>query len=384
VNPNPLPPRAALIMIVFIALLAAMNPSRPALASNSWVTASVNCNASQQHALHRDEDGTLWVGCGTGASGFGVHRSVDGGFTWSVPTTNPPDLISSFRVHDIKRGHDGALYLAGTVSQAGPQHRVIRLDTATSQPYPAEATMIGASVVGLNDTIGHYAELPGGEAMTASQTGFTKLYRPSPAVGNSASDWTRIDGVEPFTQLLAHQGGFYASGSRINVSPRVFLPPQAAGPQPWQLVELILDASYVGEMWGIAVNAQRVVTVGINQTTNRGKIYVSSGNIYSAASYTVHEFRDDGQSWAHGVCMRDDKIAVVGRRLPQGARVLVSSNGGQSFSDVSPPGSNALLSRCVIAPDGILTVFGAGGFIGVWDGLLEGEQIFASGFEAAG
>lgn len=382
-----IPRKLGIFITQWIALLALsasllMAGASSAVAGNgNWVISSVNCNASQQHALHRDDDGTLWVGCGTGASGFGVYRSVDGGQTWSVPTTNPSDIISTFRVHDIERGHDGALYLAGTVSDAGAQNRVIRLNTTTAQPYAANVILVGAATAGLNDTIGHYAELPSGAALTASQTGFTKLFRPNPGIGSSAQDWTRLDGIEPFTSLLSHNGGFYASGSRNSVRPRVFLPPRAQGAQVWQLEEVILDNSYDGEMWGIAVNDQRVVAAGIDQDENRGKIYVSQGDRYNPANYTVHEFRDDGQSWAHGVCMRGDRIAVVGRRLPQGSRVLISTNGGSSFSDASPAGRTAIITECVIAPDGLLTVFGSGGFIGIWDGMLEGDQIFRSRFQ---
>lgn len=347
----------------------------------SWSIYSVACNAPQQHALHRDDDGTLWAGCGTGASGFGVHRSTDGGQTWQVPTTNPAGAVATFRVHDIKRGHDGALYLAGTVSEPGTQTRVIRLFTENGPPYPAVARLIGAPVAGLNDTIGHYAELPGSQALAASQNGFTKLYRPTPLVGSAAEDWTRLDGIEPFTQLVVHNGGFYASGSRNSVPPRVFLPPTAPGAQPWDQAEVILDAGYDGEMWGIAANDQRVVAVGIDQDSNQGKIYVSSGSPYNPANYTLHEFRSDGLSWAHGVCMRGDRIVVVGRRLPSGSRVLASDNGGTSFNDISPSSSSALISRCVIAPDGLLTVFGSSGFIGVWDGMVAGDAIFADRFQ---
>ena len=374
---------SAVAVIQASALLAlfslASSPSALAGGGN-WTISSVGCDASQQHTLHRDDDGTLWAGCGAGVSGFGIHRSVDGGLTWAEPTTNPAGIVETFRVHDIERGHDGALYLAGTISTAGPQNRIIRLDTSTAQPYAAQVSLLGAPIAGLNDTIGYYAELPNGAAMTASQTGFTKLFRPDASVGNSAQDWTRLDGIEPFTHLISFDGGFYASGSRNIVRPRIFLPPQSETAQPWELVEVILDNSYDGELWGIAVNDQRVVAVGIDQDENFGKIYVSQGDPYDPANYIVHEFREDGRSWAHGVCMRGDRIAVVGRRLLQGARVFISTDGGNSFSDVSPAGS-AIITECVIAPDGLLTVFGSGGFIGTWDGMLLQDKIFSDRFQ---
>ncbi|TVQ27254.1 MAG: hypothetical protein EA370_18060 [Wenzhouxiangella sp.] len=351
------------------------------MAGGSWSTYIVSCFASQESTLHQDSDGTLWAGCGTATSGnVGVRRSSDGGQTWHAPTTNPSGIIDTFRVHDITRGHDGALYLAGTISQEGTQYRVIRLDTSTPEPYAASATLIGEPVVPLNSTIGHYAELPNGAALAVSQVGQAKLFRPSPSTGNMASSWTASTDIKQFTSLVTHNGQFYASGSQIGIPPRIFLPPTAPGAEPWELVEVVLDTSFDGEMWGIAVNDQRVVAVGINQDDNFGKIYVSNGDPYDPANFTVHEFRDgELRSWAHGVCMRGNLIAVVGRRLPSGARVLVSTNGGTSFTDVSPSGS-AILSSCVIAPDGILTVMGSGGFIGVWDGMEITDQIFSDRF----
>lgn len=363
-------------------LLACLLPAAITQAgTGNWSIYNVGCDASQQHALHRDDDGTLWVDCGTGSSGFGVHRSLDGGQSWQVPTTSPAGIIDTFRVHDIERGHDGALYLAGTISDTGTQYRVIRLDTSGAQPYAAEATLIGAPVAGLNDTIGHYAELDSGAALTASQTGWTKLFRPDPTVGSSAQDWTRLDGIEPFTSLITHDGGFYASGSRNSVAPRIFLPSQTPGAQPSDLVEVILDPGYDGELWGIAVSDERIVAVGRQTTPTVGKIYVSSGDPYNPANYTVHEFRDDGDSWAHGVCMRGDRVVVVGRRFPSGSRALASTNGGASFFDISPTESGALLSECVIAPNGKLTVFGSGGFIGTFDGLMAGDALFSDRFQ---
>lgn len=43
-------------------------------AGGSWTTFTHSCpGANRTDALHRDADGSLWVGCGTNASGYGLQ-----------------------------------------------------------------------------------------------------------------------------------------------------------------------------------------------------------------------------------------------------------------------------------------------------------------------
>jgi hypothetical protein len=243
--------------------------------------------------------------------------------------------------------------------------------------------------VGRQFTVGNYRELPDGRALADSEQGLDKLYRPSAATGASAANWTiPSPTIEAFTQIVTHNHGFYAVGSRIAIPPRIFLPPTTPGAEPWQFVELILNPDYDGEMWGIAVNDQRVVAVGVDQDRNVGQIYVSSGDPYSAGNYTNHLLPDiigDGGvgTWARGVCMRDNLIVVVGERQPLSAnagQVMASSNGGVSFHDIKPSGQVESVSKCAIAPNGMVTVVGAMGFIAHFDGLVPPDQIFQDGF----
>ena len=70
----------------------------------------------------------------------------------------------------------------------------------------------------------------------------------------------------------------------------------------------------------------------------------------------------DAATWARGVCMRNDRVVVVGERQPLGSgsgRVLISNDGGDSFADITPAGIAASVSRCVIEPDGTVVVAGA-------------------------
>ncbi|MEE4330059.1 MAG: hypothetical protein V2J10_04275 [Wenzhouxiangella sp.] len=381
-------PQARAFRVAMLTL--ALTFTLPALAGSDWVITSHPCpGASRTDALQKDSDGTLWVGCGTTATGFGLYTSPDGGDTWQTVTTSPADVVDEFRVTTLTRGHDGALYAGGIDTTAGTNLRVVRLDTSGTMPYPTSATLTSVAQVGRQFTVGSYAELSDGRALADSLTGFDRLYRPDAVTGPSAADWDAPStGLESFVDLIAFNDGFYAAGSRINIPPRIFLPPTAPGAQPWELVEVILDPSYDGEMWGIAANAQRVVAAGVNQDSDQGKIYVSSGDPYVAANYTEFFLSDitmDGESasWARGVCMRGDTIVVVGERQPLSSytgRVVISTDGGQSFENITPSPSAESLTRCAIAESGLVTVVGAGGFVGRYTGAMAPDTIFSDAF----
>lgn len=353
----------------------------PAAAGTNWVITSHPCpGASRTDALQKDSNGTLWVGCGTTASGFGLFTSPDGGDTWQTVTTSPAGIVDVFRVTTLTRGHDGALYAGGIDTTEGTNLRVVRLDTSGSMPYPTTATLTSVAQVGRQFTVGSYAELSDGRALADSLSGFDRLYRQNAATGPSAADWDALStGLESFVDVIAFDDGFYAAGSRINIPPRIFLPPTAPGAQPWELFEVILDPGFDGEMWGIAANDQRVVAVGVNQDSDQGKIYVSSGNPYVPENYTeffLSDITQDGESpsWARGVCMRGDTIVVVGERQPLSSntgRVVISTDGGKSFDDITPTSSAESITRCAIAASGLVTVVGADGSLALMNTSAE-------------
>lgn len=356
----------------------------------NWTYRSHPCLASQTNSLHRDPDGTLWVGCGSGQVGRGLWRSDDQGQTWKIPETEVEDIIEFFRVFDISRGHDGWLYLSGVDSRGGLTQRVIGLNTAAGEPFESRIVLFSVPQVGRQFTVGNYRELDDGRALADSEQGLDKLYRPSATTGPSAADWIiPSPTIEAFTQIVVHDNGFYASGSRIAIPPRIFLPPTSGSAQPWQFVELILDTSFTGEMWGIAASNDRVVTVGVNQDANMGLIYVSDGDPYNPANYQVHRLPDiigagGVGTWARGVCMRDDLVVVVGERQPLGAtsgQVMASNDGGLTFHNIKPAANVESVSKCVIAPDGLVTVAGAMGFIAHFDGLTLPDTLFADRFQ---
>jgi photosystem II stability/assembly factor-like uncharacterized protein len=81
--------------------------------------------------------------------------------------------------------------------------------------------------------------------------------------------------------------------------------------------------------------------------------------------------------------MRGDIIVVVGERQPLGSntgRVVISTDGGQSFDDITPKSSAESITRCAIAESGLVTVVGAGGFVGRYSGALAPDTIFSDRF----
>ena len=96
---------------VFVAALAAI--SLPGVAAATWLTSSHSCpGGNRTDALHRDADGTRWVGCGTNAAGYGLFLSENGAASWSAAVVSPEHVLDEFRVNSISRGHDGVLYVA--------------------------------------------------------------------------------------------------------------------------------------------------------------------------------------------------------------------------------------------------------------------------------
>ena len=173
--------------------------------------------------------------------------------------------------------------------------------------------------------------------------------------------------------LFANGDALYGCGATIAEPPYVFLPPRDAGAEPYELEVIALPTTGgTGEMWGVAANEDRVVVVGVDQDADVGKIFVSGADPYDAAGYSQIDLPDIvGDSnlgtWARGVCMRDDRVVVVGERQPLSSGtglVLLSDDGGQTFTNITPEEVTESMSKCTILEDGEVIVAGAGGFFG--------------------
>lgn len=347
---------------------------------SGWAVRSHPCpGVNRTDAFFVDSDGAYWLGCGSGADGDGLFYSEDQGQSWMIPATNPANVLTEFRVLSIHRGADGLLYVAGE----GPARAMaISLDTSSS-PFAAAAVLTRGSRIGFSFLASPFVTTASGAAFADSFNGSDLLYRPDGSIGDDAEMWTNAGDWEDdgsFHQILdavLDETGerLIGCGSTIAEPPLVYLPSQAAGAEPWQMTPVTLVdglGSYTGEMWGVAANADRVVVVGVDQDNNVGKVFVSGADRYNAGDYTetsvdplVNTVGDTDSTWSRGVCMRGDRVVVVGEVQPLGAGdnagfVLESDDGGATFTDITPEGSPVTWSKCSIAADGTLSVAGAG------------------------
>ena len=381
------------------AALLAISPALQAGGGASgWLIAEHPCpGGNRTDALHLDESGRLWAGCGTNATGYGLFHSDDG-VDWTAADVTPAGMFDAYRVSSISTGHDGAIYVAGASSISGNRTMVHRVDTS-ALPFAVTPTLVGVTQVGRTFHVGGYRELDDGRAIAEDLNGTYLLYRPDASTGTSASDWTRVEGAHQILDLQTDSDHrfFFGGGSRINEPPRLFLPPDDGAAEPWEFVSFALPTTtgWDGEIWGVASNDERVYAVGVDQDADVGKIYVSGTDPYVAADYverSVDDFLAPGPgfgTWARGVCARNNTVVVVGERQPLGSAtgfVLMSHDGGQTFADITPDGVGASVSKCLMGEfvaNGQtpveLVVAGAAGFVG----LYAGDRIHADGFEAS-
>jgi len=325
------------------------------------------------------EGDTMWVGCGTNQTGYGLHGSTDGGATWQVVQTEP--RLGQFRVSAIARGDDGLLYVAGI--NAGNGAMVAALDTSVALPTVTPVLRAG-NVVGTSFHVGSLALLSEGRILAESLTGLGALYRRDASIGASATMWEdhyywANGGMPPGYQmqdLVVHDDALYGCGATIAQPPYVFLPPRDDAAPPWALEVVELPHGGTGEMWGVAANDDRVVVVGVDQDADVGKIYVSGTDPYDAAAYAQTDLpaivgEGDLGTWARGVCMQGDRIAVVGERQPLASDtglVVLSVDGGASFVDITPTDDvTESVSKCAFTPEGALVVAGAAGLFAIYE-----------------
>lgn len=367
--------------------------ARSARGTAGWTVTSHPCpGGNRTDALHVDDDGTLWVGCGSNGTGYGLFVSSDDGESWAAASVTPASKFTLYRVSSISRGHDGALYVAGASSISGNREMVLRVDTATL-PSPVTVVLNGVNQVGRTFHVGTYRELDDGKAIAEDLNGTHLLYRPDPAIGAGANLWTRVEGAHQILSLETDGQGenFFGGGSRINEPPRLFLPPTDIQAAPWEFETFAIPTAtnWVGEIWGVAEGSAGIVAVGVDQDTDTGKIFLSSTDPYAADDYIeldLPDLLDPGPgigTWARGVCAKDDTIVVVGERQPltsSSGFVVISLDGGASFVDITPANVTGSVSKCHLDKTRVI-VTGATGFIGI---RAVGDGIFRNGFEQGG
>ena len=383
-----LPRRAFRYALILLAALG-VPPGAALAGGDDWLVSTHTCpGANRTDALHRDDDGTLWVGCGTAATGYGLSMSEDGGATWQDAPVTPTDKLDKFRVNSISRGVDGHLKIAGF--EATTKEMVLSLDTAAA-PFAVTPVLVGVNQVGRQFHVGTYREKSLGNgfnnAIAESLNGVDMLLRGSGNTSTSAANWFLNQPPSQMLDVVVHDRRFWGCGSSISEPPQLFLPPQdQLASLPFDIAQPTLNNAWEGELWGLAVNDARLVATGVDQDKDIGKILVSGPNPRNMNGYTEHSMsviygNPGANTWGRGVCMHGNRVIVVGERQPLGSRtglVFASSDGGQRFLDITPTNVGASVSKCVIAPDGTLFVAGSGGFVGV---LLDEPEIFADGFD---
>ncbi|MCB9629415.1 MAG: hypothetical protein H6725_18775 [Sandaracinaceae bacterium] len=345
----------------------------------TWTVRTHPCpGINRTDAFHVDTDGTMWLGCGSGADGNGLFRSADGGMTWAIPATNPTNVLTSFRVHAVHRGYGGLIYVAGRGTGGS---MVLSLDTSTT-PFTATAVLTAGTSVDTSFTASPFVTTGGGAAFADSFNGHGALYRPDDTVADGGALWTDAQDWESdggtshqILDLVALGERFVGCGSTIAEAPFVFLPSPEVDAEMWEMTPIALVSglgAYTGEMWGVAADSSRVVVVGVDQTNHIGKIFVSGTDRYLATDYTQHDIDPllsnvsaSDSTWARGVCMASNRVVVVGEVQPLGAGdnsgfVLESTDGGVTFTDITPSGSPDTWSKCTIDAGGRILVAGAG------------------------
>lgn len=354
--------------------------------SIDWAVRSHPCpGVNRTDAFHVDTDGTMWLGCGSGAEGEGLFTSSDDGANWDLVETSPPGIFENFRVLSIHRGFGDLLYVGG---QRPGGVMAVSVDTSAAAPFATEAVLEAGGTVDTTFLASPFVTTASGAAFADSFNGGSALYRPDPAVGSDgrdwvvATDWEDDDSGHQILDMVVDGERFIGCGSTIAEPPFVYLPSMLAGAEPWEMTPVNLAGdglgAFEGEMWGVDANASRVVVVGVDQDRNVGKIFLSGADRYESEDYAQIDIGAQlpavgatDSTWARGVCMDEDRIVVVGEIQPLGVGdntgfVLESTDGGATFTNMTPEGSPDTWSKCQIDDGGRVLVAGAGR-VGIMD-----------------
>lgn len=332
-----------------------------------WVEIAGPCTGSGTNALWFDDANTGFVGCGENADGEGLYTTIDGGLTWESQMR-----FGEVRVMDIRRGPDGVLYGAGIHQLDG--YSVFSIDE--SDPDRLEATGLyepGDNAFTAVTQAENVAVSADGQILIDSLTGTSCAYRPAggdfteySSLSETAIDDPDASGFQ-VRRILAHDNSFYAVGSLINDPARVHLPSMLPGATfHLQSVELQPD-SRDGELQDMYIwDATHMVVAGHDQSERYPLMYLlEGGDPYDAASWEQIELWDSALEYEggyNGIAVDGDVVVGVGEKIPtsQGGFVVISTDGGHMFEDITPEGAGTL-SRVVMFPNGDLVVAGGGG-----------------------
>lgn len=338
-------------------------PMDDAGTSDGWTLRAHPCVGNRTDTLWVDDDGTMFVGCGSTTSGDqGFYFSQDEGVTWDEPPTSSPGIFDSWRVHDISRSGDGLLYVAGRNTLNS--QRVVRVDTS-AMPWTIEQVFDAGSTVAFSFEVGGFRRDDSGRAVAESSTGTGIIYRERDAeMWTDVSDWDDMFGGLQLLQLTEHGGQFYGCGSTISAPPRLYIPSAGSG-FGFQVITLAEGAeAFDGEMWGLDVDDTGIVVGGVDQGRDVGRVYTLALDGTPRSALDVATLYPDDATWIRGVCRNGADVVAVGEQSRSGRGIVLrSSNDGAEWTDITPPASQRIppVHRCVIRDDGTLYVAGANG-----------------------
>jgi hypothetical protein len=317
------------------------------------------CGFNRMDALHVDDDGTIWTGCGTNTEGFGLFRSVDDGASWAmVDPPNARDFFADYRVNTISRSADGRVYVGGT----GGGVMVLALDDDDTATVILEA----GDQVGTSFTVGHFRRDSAGRALAESLTGTDTLTRATDADAFAASG-VFADGVSHQILDVTLDGDtVHAVGSTIG-EPNLYFRETVRDAQPiaFDVVELSGGAlGFDGELRAVAARDGVVVVGGVDEAADQAVLHVVSGD--DVASIRVADvIAGLDRSTVRGACAGPGLFVVVGEETVTDGRafVLTSRDAGTTWQDVTPelPTVPSALTRCTITDR--ITVAGGGGAV---------------------
>ena len=342
--------------------------------SGTWVRLGNHpCTQYRVNTAVVEDDGQrLWVGCGQGATGFGLFTSSDGGATWASPAVDPAFYFDIFRVWTLQRSADGLLYVGGVGT--GLSARVVSLDT--TQDPPVVATVHNAGTLsGTAFTVGAFVRTANGTALASSGTGFGLLARAA-----DEDDFEVVD--EPMTDGSNHQflslrvdrsdlrgNDIYGTGSTI-AAPHIVMVPALEPPEDAIVSFDAVEFTTTGTLWDSAVEDGHVVAVGVEENANYGIAWVSGEDLRDPTTWTRIDARtvtgvSDRTTRFYGACRNGATIVAVGDYSQRSEALAIrSTDNGVTWEDITPPDA-PILGACHVANDGTVRVLGGSGYTGV-------------------
>jgi hypothetical protein len=324
-----------------------------------WVVLPASpCGFNRTDALHVDDDGSIWTGCGTNTEGQGLFVSRDAGNDWGLfEPANAANFFVDMRVNDVSRSADGVLYVAGT----GDGVMVAAVDDADE----VSVVIAPGAVVGTSFSVGHFRRTSTGRAMAESLTGTDVLMRLTDD-GEFVSDNAFVDNSSHQVLDLTLDGDtFVAVGSTIT-EPNLLFEEVAVDAKAvaFSVTDLSSSSFFSGELRGVAASGGVIVAGGLDEDADVAVVHAVDGaNVVTTRVQDV--ITDLDRSTVRGVCAQSSRrFYVVGEEsITNGtAFVLRTDDGGVTFEDITVPDAPSALSRCVVVGDTV-TVAGSGGFV---------------------